>query len=134
VVRRSADLAGNDGWTPLYIASRDPQAIRRCDEKGAGLDTAEGSNRNRVLMMSPNNRSNKSDDWLVLDVVSRHGKFYSVDNRRLLIMHMYSRRTQSYNLRVRARVKHWDSTFDRYLEDCDTANDGASITVRGGGH
>jgi RNA recognition motif-containing protein len=33
-------------------------------------------------------------------VVGRHGKFYSVDNRRLSIMHMYSRRTQSYNLRV----------------------------------
>ena len=55
-----------------------------------------------------------SDDWLVLDIVNRNGKLYNVDNRRLLIMHMYARRTQSYNLRVQARLKHWDSTLDRY--------------------
>ncbi|CAE8648124.1 unnamed protein product [Polarella glacialis] len=72
----------------------------------------------------------EQDDWLLLEVVRRNGKLYSIDNRRLRILHEYQRRVPAQDVRVRIKCTEWPSSVDRFLAHFDTQCVGASIRER----
>ena len=59
------------------------------------------------------------DDWLVLDVVRRNARLFSVDNRRLFCLRSWQQQEPERKVLARIRVREWDPVFDRFmLRDC----------------